>query len=308
MRSLVGVVYVEEETRVSGMQEHAQWHVDRVDQPRLPLDGRYQPSVYGRDVDVYVMDSGINYGHEEFEGRAKYSGYDPMDVHLRESRRGQDCHGHGTHVASVVAGRTSGVARAARVYSVRVLDCSNVGVWSVVVSGLQHISSMVNLRGRPALVVTAFIGPTSRAVNNAIQQLYSQGILTVSSAGNYFMDACRYTPSGSAETLTAGGTTRMDTLYPLSNYGACVDVLAPASDVRGADTACSSCYRLTNGTSSSAALAVGVAAMILSQEPRLKPPDLKSRMTSTAIRNILQLPNSVRSFTTNALLQIPGKV
>ena len=50
------------------------WHVDRTDQRRLPLDRLYQPIGDGEGVDVYILDSGVNYRHEEFENRAKYAG------------------------------------------------------------------------------------------------------------------------------------------------------------------------------------------------------------------------------------------
>ena len=50
---------------------------------------------------MYVIDSGINYSHEEFEGRAFYAGFDQVPGE-NESRNGSDCQGHGTHVASLI--------------------------------------------------------------------------------------------------------------------------------------------------------------------------------------------------------------
>jgi len=303
---MVGVAYVEEETRVEGVQENLPWHVDRLDQPRLPLNQEFQPSGSGRGVDVYVLDSGVLYEHEQLRGHTKYSGYDPMDVYKRESRRGQDCHGHGTQVASVVGGRSSGVAGGVQVFSVRVLDCENRGVWSVVIDGLQHVSQEVAQRGRPAVLLMAFIGPRSQTVTSVLRQLYIGGLLAVASAGNDFQDSCRFTPGGQAEVLTAGGTDRQDQMYQRSNYGSCVDVLAPAVAITVADRSCSTCYTQANGTSFSAALSAGVAAMILGQEPLLAPLDLKRKVVSTAVRDVVSLPASVRSFTSNRLLQVPG--
>ncbi|MDX2395050.1 S8 family serine peptidase [Streptomyces sp. DK15] len=67
---------------------------------------------------AYILDSGIDYAHTEFGGRATF-GFDAIG----DGRNGQDCNGHGTHVAGTVAGKTYGVASKASLVSVRVLGC-----------------------------------------------------------------------------------------------------------------------------------------------------------------------------------------
>lgn len=75
VRKFEGVSYIEEEDIVYGDQTlDLPWHVDRIDQTELPLDLSYQPIGNGDGVDVYILDSGINYDHQEFEYRAKYAG------------------------------------------------------------------------------------------------------------------------------------------------------------------------------------------------------------------------------------------
>ena len=105
-----GVDYVEEEGLAVGTQSIPEWHLDRLDQVPPTLDHAYWPIGDGRGVDVYILDSGIHYEHEEFEFRAKYAGRDPTDdyniANFAEDERperqyGRDCHGHGTHVASL---------------------------------------------------------------------------------------------------------------------------------------------------------------------------------------------------------------
>lgn len=63
-------------------------------------------------MDVYILDTGINYNHIVFNGRASFGGYDAIN----DGRNGADCQGHGTHCAGLAVGRLTGVAYGARVY------------------------------------------------------------------------------------------------------------------------------------------------------------------------------------------------
>lgn len=300
---------MEEETIARGSQQ-VPWHLDRIDQLELPLDQKYLPIAGGSLVDLYILDSGINFAHEEFESRAKYSGYDPMDVHLQENRRGSDCHGHGTHVASLAAGKTYGVAKGVRVYSVRVLDCDNSAPWSVVLSGIDHVSQVVAQRGRPAVVSLSLGGSYFRTVNDAMQELYNEGIFSASSAGNDQSDACQKSPASSSYTFTVAGSSISDGIYTFTNFGVCVDIFAPGQGVRGADHQCSTCSKVLSGTSMSTPIVSGVAAILLSLEPLLKPQALMDRLSGSAVENTLSfssIPAAYRFQTLNKLLQVTGE-
>ena len=111
------------------IQEGATWGLDRIDQRGSTLDGRYAFDHTGAGVTVYIVDSGIRFGHEEFEGRAVPG----LDVFGGD---GSDCFGHGTHVAGTVGSRKYGVAKGARLVSVRVLDCKGSGMVSGLIAGL----------------------------------------------------------------------------------------------------------------------------------------------------------------------------
>ena len=129
------------------------WGLDRVDQRRLPLDGRAtRDARAGAGAVLYVVDSGVFGGHADFGGRAltardAFARNDVSPPFLRETRHtldtlddSEDCFGHGTAVASLAAGAEAGLAPAAAIVSVRVLDCDGNGLVSDVVAGLETVA------------------------------------------------------------------------------------------------------------------------------------------------------------------------
>eukprot|EP00276_Gloeochaete_wittrockiana_P023854 CAMPEP_0184367422 /NCGR_PEP_ID=MMETSP1089-20130417/158255_1 /TAXON_ID=38269 ORGANISM="Gloeochaete wittrockiana, Strain SAG46.84" /NCGR_SAMPLE_ID=MMETSP1089 /ASSEMBLY_ACC=CAM_ASM_000445 /LENGTH=375 /DNA_ID=CAMNT_0026709399 /DNA_START=111 /DNA_END=1234 /DNA_ORIENTATION=- len=117
----------------------AGWNLDRIDQRPWNMDPGaiygYGDSTYtyratGQGVDVYVLDTGINYLNSDFAGRAVpvYDGKNDADF-------GVDCDGHGTHVAGIIGGRKWGVAKLVNLKGVKVLNCYGQGMASDVVAG-----------------------------------------------------------------------------------------------------------------------------------------------------------------------------
>ena len=123
MRRDPRVVRIESNKVVRTAELPPSWGLDRVDQRALPLDSSFSIDArWGGGVTVYIVDTGINLGHSEFSGRL-LPGHDVLTI----GGNGDDCNGHGTHVAGTVAGATYGIARSARLVPVRVLDCLGGG-------------------------------------------------------------------------------------------------------------------------------------------------------------------------------------
>lgn len=276
----------------SGPLKGVPWHLDRLDQLNLPLDNHFEPVWTGKGVDVYILDTGIRYNHQEFDGRAKFIGFDPVDELAGESvlMQGSDCYGHGTHIASVVAGRTFGVAREATVYSVRTLQCNNTALWSVVLSSLERVANHIQSTQKPSVISLSFIGVYNQVVNDVIADIVARGIPVVVAAGNVGgEDACEYSPASSPMAITVAASDDEDYLFrdfPGSAVGPCVDIVAPGVDIVGADFRCPSCFAVLDGTSQAAPLVAGILSLYLQEDSSLTPRQLKERLLEEAVETV----------------------
>lgn len=247
--------------------------MDRIDQRNLPLDELYHYNFTGKDVNVYIVDSGIRSSHVEFEGRASsiYSAY---------GDDGSDCNGHGTHVSGIVASKTYGVAKDAKIHSLKVLGCDGRGSALDILDAFEYINS--NLK-KPA-VIQMSIGFDGRVqyIEDIIKDLRKKGVLTVLAAGNSAMDACYTSPAGAGDSLVVGSSTPSDTISSFSNFGSCVDIFAPGSDILSTIHTSDSGSQLMSGTSMAAPFVSGVAALHLQKEPQISPDSLQKKIVNSA--------------------------
>lgn len=274
---------------------------------KVTLDGNLTqigaPSVWdagydGTGVKVAVLDTGIDTSHPDLAGAVAAS------QNFTTAADSVDHFGHGTHVASIIAGRGTaaggerqGVAHGATLLNGKVLDDNGNGLASGVIAGMEWASStehadVVNMSlGFPP--GTSVGGPVTAAVD---QLTAANHTLFVIAAGNNSCAACISSPADAASALTVGAVDKNDQLAAFSSRGPVPatsavkpDITAPGVDIiaaRAAGTALGTPvddrYTKLSGTSMAAPHVAGAAALMLQARGAMDPPDLKAALMDTA--------------------------
>ena len=276
------VLWVEKDQTVTAQSQvdpSPSWGLDRIDQRALPLNNAYSYTTTGAGVDAYVMDSGILATHSQFAGRLRMG----LDVFGGDS---SDCNGHGTNVAGILGGSTYGVAPQATLVSVRVLDCKGSGNVSSVITAIDWV--IADHTTRPAVLNLSFGTTQSASLESAVDRAFADGIVVVVAAGNANTDACASSPSGNrASALTVGATNAADSRASFSNFGKCVDLFAPGTNIRSAGITSNAATSLMSGTSMAAPHIAGLVARYLSTASTATPATVMDAIVSQATPNIV---------------------
>ena len=265
------------------------WNLDRVDQ-RGSNDGSYTWSACddGSRSTVFVLDTGIRVSHQEFNDGRAMRGLNAFDLSLNSD----DDHGHGTHVAGTIGGRWYGVAKGARVVAVKVLDRDGRGSLQSVLNGLEwtrlevidsYVDDLVHRRRvRRSLTNMSLGSGVSTSINRMVEQLTDLGIVNVAAAGNENQNACNVSPASHFRSITVGASTSSDKKASFSNFGLCVDIFAPGTDIRAAWHTSDTALNRIQGTSMAAPLVAGLAARHLTLYPYATPDEVSASISCTA--------------------------
>lgn len=261
--------------RTEQVNKTISWGLDRIDTRPRVYDNSYTPraGLTGAGVTAFVVDTGIDATHSDFQGRAStgFAYYSPT----------KDCDGHGTHVSSTIGGAQYGVAKGVTIIAVKVLDCGGSGTTFSVAQGLLWILNNLRLPG----VINLSLGyyGFNSIIDTLLKDCMEAGLIVVAAAGNGDRNACDHYPSSTTGAISVGATEKTnDQRASFSNYGSCVDLFAPGVNIQGAkldggDTTLS-------GTSMATPHVAGVIALL--QQANV--PNPVSTLLSTATNNVVK--------------------
>ncbi len=305
------VEYIERDSEVHTLKEspslekNAPWGLARISHRDALNFGDFNKYLYSADggegVDAYVIDTGTNIDHVDFEGRASWGKTIPAgDEDI-------DGNGHGTHCSGTIAGKKFGVAKKANVYAVKVLKSNGSGTMSDVVKGVEwaaeaHSSALSaakkgKKKGFKGSVANMSLGGgKSRVLDLAVNAAVDAGLHFAVAAGNDNADACNYSPAAADKAITVGASTLADERAYFSNYGTCTDIFAPGYNILSTWIGSKYATNIISGTSMASPHICGLLAYFLSLQPAndsayavadITPKQMKANMIAIATEGAL---------------------
>jgi len=269
----------------SQLETHAPWGLARISHRHWENETDHDLYPYyettGENVTAYIVDTGCNVDHNDFEGRASW-GVSTVDEGMF------DGNGHGTHVSATVAGKKYGVAKKANIVAIKVLSSEGSGSTSGVIKGIEWAAEHHTERakkskdGKAKSVANMSLGGgRSRALDHAVDAAVAAGIHFAVAAGNENQDACNTSPAASQHAITVGASTITDRRAWFSNWGRCVDIFAPGKDILSAWKGSKSATNVISGTSMASPHICGVLASYISRPEYedLDPSEIKELIT-----------------------------
>ncbi len=248
----------------------SQWALAKIQVP-----GAWQVTTGRSDVVVAVLDTGIELTHPDLKNQV-LPGYDFANDDADPS----DDHGHGTHVAGIIAAEGNnhvgviGVAFGCRLLPVKVMNAAGEGTYADVVEGTLFAAD------HGARVLNFSIGgySWSQILDDAMEYAHGKGAVLVAAAGNDATIDPIY-PAGCGSVLAVSATDQNDQIWPDSNSGSHINLSAPGMGILS--TTLDDDYTMRSGTSASAALTAAAAALFLSEASDLSNTQVEQSLFQT---------------------------
>ena len=259
------------------------------------------------NVVVAVLDSGVDYTHEDLAQNmwvrpADMAPYRDDELGTIDDLNGfnaidnasdpMDENGHGPHCAGIIGAEGEnnlGIAGVNWKVQIMPLKFMNAGGFGTTKDAIEAINYVIERKkaGVNVRIISASWGSTqrSRALEQAIRKAYENDILFVAAAGNSSVnnDRSPHFPSSYdvPNVISVAALDRHDQLARFSNYGAkSVAIAAPGVDILS--TWLGNQYEEKSGTSMATPVIAGVAALIVSENPRMSVDDLRKRIMASS--------------------------
>ncbi|QNE22711.1 S8 family serine peptidase [Kribbella qitaiheensis] len=232
---------------------------------------------------VAVLDTGIDAGHPDLAGRVLAGRNE-----IQPGTTPNDNNGHGTMTAGIIGANTNngagvaGVAWNVKILPVKVLDSSGSGPDSVIIAGINWAAN------NGARVINMSLGGDGddSLLHDAVKAAVAKGVVVVAAAGNTGVNVPHF-PASYPEVLSVAATDNNGALTSFSTQGDWVDIAAPGWNIistgpRGLTPAGYLPYWTNSGTSFSAPMVAGVAALLRNKFPSYTPAQIMDRLKSTA--------------------------
>ncbi|CAO3701366.1 unnamed protein product [Rhizopus stolonifer] len=262
------------------------WGIARINhRDSLDLTLYTAEELSGAGIHVYILDSGIQENHPDFDERAQ------LDANFINYETAEDYSGHGTHVAGIIGGNIFGVAKKTILHGVKILDRNGDGTTSALLQAISHIAQ-THVPGR-SIVNLSLSGPRSQSIDDALSMLVNDHNIPVFvSAGNTGDDACDYSPSANPDVFAVGASDIQDNIPPFSSFGSCVSLYAPGTNITS--TWIEDSALTMDGTSMANPHVSGIAAMLMTERTFQSTHDLYNALKTIATPNILTPSNKAQ--------------
>lgn len=229
----------------------------------------YYKSKIKSNINIAVIDSGINYNHELFKNRVVRTN---VDFSSEATGDEMDKYGHGTNVAGAIAKSTPSNVK---ISAYKFYDSKGNGTVSEALSALEYIKQLSN---KPDIINCSFV--TRSGLGTIIDELVDMGVTVVAGAGNEGKEVYQQ-PAIFDSVITVAATNRYGNAWSSSNYGVCVDISAPGYYVYTADMSSTTAYEFASGTSFATPLVSAAAAYVLMEHKNYTPEQVKQELIET---------------------------
>jgi hypothetical protein len=307
-RNVLSQLYdIEEDQQVNLESVSVPWHLDRIARKKLPLNNSFpysgkhscheNPDVI---IDTYVVDTGIQIEHPQFESRAQWGANFADD-------KDTDCNNHGTHVSGLIGSKDYGACVDANLIAVKVLDCDGSGTLSGVIKGIEWVflKHLEKSKAQPQKTVKSIInmslgGGFSKAVNKAVDTCINKDnhFYIVVAAGNENKDACFSSPASAASAITVMASDSEDNNAWFSNWGPCANIYAPGVNLLSTIPGGTDVY---SGTSMASPVVAGVLNHYIDLYPQHNQQQMLGILEKLSSKNVI---NSKKQNTKNNLVYL----